>query len=651
MRFEIVGATESNFSFGMAPESGSVIDDCIKVTSSGQVPIHPSLRSPQSSGNGSSPVWIGNDSTPPHRATGGYEHFDQKQAWRSGKYCQSPLFIRLGEYNRGMDLLAELAHFNPDPALANWITDAVQKRFNEAQKEAAESIRLSEQMTRRDTELHAAQIKIQALTLELAHLRRMRFGARSEAFSAEERDLFQDTLASDVAAAEAELDRKQAEASATAEPQVPRVPRSRAGRQPLPDHLPRIEHRHEPASCTCGACGKDLVKIGEDISEQLDVEPARFFVHRHIRPQYACRACETVSAAPIPPAVIDGGMAAVGLYAWIIIGKYLDHLPLYRLEQIAARDQVVLSRSTMAEWVGRIGVALQPLADRLAMLLLERTVLHADETPVAQLDPGKGKTKRAYLSHRDFLRSWAYRSNALETGPPIVIFDYQTSRAGRHARDFLAGWQGHLMVDDFGGYKALFANGVTELGCLAHARRKYFDLNAAQVNPIAQEALSRIAALYAIEAQGRDMDIMARTRLRQEQAVPQLQSMHDWLLRTRVTVANGGGTAKAIDYSLRRWGALSRYATDGQLPIDNNPVENTIRPIALGKKNWLFAGSERAGKRAAAIQTLLGTAKLNGIDPAAWLRDTLEKLPTCLNSQIDSLLPLRSAEPLHEQSP
>ena len=187
------------------------------------------------------------------------------------------------------------------------------------------------------------------------------------------------------------------------------------------------------------------------------------------------------------------------------------------------------------------------------------------------------------------------------------------------------------------------------MGCLAHARRKYFDLNAAQPNSIAQEALSRIAALYVIEAQSQDMDAQARTQWRQEHAQPQLQSMHQWLLQTRVTVANGGGTAKAIDYSLRRWAALSCYATDGSLPIDNNPVENVIRPIALGRKNWLFAGSERAGQRAAAIQTLLGTAKLNGLDPAAWLRDTLEKLPTCLNSQIDSLLPLR-AQPIHYAS-
>lgn len=197
------------------------------------------------------------------------------------------------------------------------------------------------------------------------------------------------------------------------------------------------------------------------------------------------------------------------------------------------------------------------------------------------------------------------------------------------------------MVDDFGGYKALFTQGVTELGCLAHARRKFFDLNAAQPNAIAQEALTRIAALYEIEQQGRPMSCKERTVLRQSAAVPRLESLHAWLKTTRLTVANGGGTAKAIDYSLKRWPALARYATDGVLPIDNDPVENAIRPICLGKKNWLFTGSERAGIRAAAIQSLLATAQLNGLDPAAWLRNTLEKLPTCLNRNIDSLLPLR----------
>ena len=529
---------------------------------------------------------------------------------------------RSARYNPGMDLHAELARFNPSPELTNWLLGRLQQAADDAQAQTAE---LVEQVTCRDQELSLAKTKIQALTLELAHLRRMRFGIRSEALNAEQRELFDETVEADLTAAATELE--------ATSPKAARAPRERAGRQRLPEHLPRIEHRHEPESCTCGQCGRHLVQIGEDISEQLDVEPARFFVHRHIRPQYACRACETISAAVIPPSVIDGGLAAPGLLSWVVIGKYVDHLPLYRLEQIAARDGVTLARSTLAQWVGRLGVALTPLAERLTDLLKQRSVLHADETPVAQLDPGQGRTKRAYL--------WAWRSNDLDTGPPIVVFDYQASRAGRHAQAFLDNWQGHLMVDDFSGYKALFSQGVVELACFAHARRKFFELDAAQSNPIAREALERIAALYAIEVRGRDLDAAARMQLRQTEAVPLLEGLHAWLLRARVGVANGGGTARAIDYALKRWTALSRYAADGQLPLDNNPVENSIRPIALGRKNWLFAGSERAGQRAAAIQSLLATARLNGLDPAAWLRETLEKLPTCLNREINSLLPLR----------
>ena len=278
-----------------------------------------------------------------------------------------------------MDLAAELTQFNPDPALAAWVGKLIEQSRNDA-------------------------LKIQALTLELAYYKRIRFANRSEQFSAEQRELFEESWSTDASAQAAEAE----QLSPASKP----ARRERAGRQPLPEHLPRIEHRHEPDACTCGQCGKDLVKIGEDISEQLDVEPARFFVHRHIRPQYACRACETISAAPIPPAVIDGGMAAPGLLTWVMTSKFLDHLPLYRLEQIAARQQVPLARSTLAEWVGRVGVALQPLVDRLTVLLRERSVLHADETPVPQLDPGKGKTRKAYL--------WAYRSNDLEPGPAVV---------------------------------------------------------------------------------------------------------------------------------------------------------------------------------------------------------------------------------------
>jgi len=476
--------------------------------------------------------------------------------------------------------------------------------------------------------IRSQDIKIQALIQEVAYLRRIRYGVKNEAMSAEQRQLFEDDIVQDVAAVESELEL----------PATPATPRTRAGRQALPEHLERVDVRHEPESCTCPACQTNLVKIGEDVSEQLDIEPARFFVIRHIRPQYACRQCETVTAAPVAPAVIDGSLAAPGLLAWVATGKYLDHLPLYRLEQIAARQQVPLSRSTMSEWIGRMGFALQPLADRLTEMLKQRQVLHADETPVKQLDPGAGKTKRAYL--------WSYRSNDLDTGPPIVVFDYQSSRSGQHARDFLHGWQGSLMVDDYGGYKKLFAAdalcAVTELGCWAHARRKFFDLQADGTHPQAAEALRRIGKLYATEEAARLMeDAAARALHRQQHSLPVLADMHDWLIRSRIATADGSGLARAIDYSLNRWASLIRYAQTGNLPIDNNPVENTIRPIALGKKNWLFAGSERAGKRAAAIQSLFATAKLNGIEPAAWLKDTLEKLPVWTMRRIDELLPLK----------
>jgi transposase len=512
-----------------------------------------------------------------------------------------------------MNSTAELPQKPPDPALPDQVL--------------AQILALQLQLVERDAELKRRELKIQKLILELAHHKRIRFGCKSEILTSEQRDLFIDTGDEDGAAIVAELEQQQ-------KPTVAPRQHNRPGRNPLPPELPRIEHRHEPESCSCGECGRDLVKIGEDISEQLDVEPARFFVHRHIRPQYTCRACETITAAPVPAAIIDGGLAAPGLHAWVLIQKYLDHLPLYRIEKISERHGVRIARSTLAQWVGQLGVSLQPLVDRLAELLKQGKVLHADETPVQQLDPGKGKTKRAYI--------WAYRSNDLEHAPRIVVFDYQTSRSGAHARNFLQDWRGHLMVDDFGGYKALFQKGVTELACLAHCRRKFFDLHAAGGHPVAEEALLRIGQLYAVEAQARDGDMAARLALRQQEAMPLLKALHEWLVAQRLKTAKGTGLANAIDYSLKRWPALIRYIDSGYLPIDNNAAENTIRPITLGRRNWLFTGSERAGCRAAAIQTLLATAKLNGLEPYAWLKDTLEKLPAWPYIRIDELLPLRT---------
>lgn len=328
-----------------------------------------------------------------------------------------------------MNSTAELVRKALDQAMPDLVAGQVSAlQFQLADRDA--------KLAARDAELKRCELKIQNLILELAHHKRIRFGTKSEALTSEQRDLFVDASDEDGAAIVAELEQQQAPAAA------PRQ-HKRAGRNPLPPELPRIEHRHEPESCTCGDCGRDLVKIGEDISEQLDVEPARFFVHRHIRPQYACRTCETITAAPVPAAIIDGGLAAPGLHAWVLIQKYLDHLPLYRIEKISDRHGVPIARSTLAQWVGQLGVSLQPLVDRLAELLKQGKVLHVDETPVQQLDPGKGKTKRAYM--------WAYRSNDLEGAPRIVVFDYQISRSGVHARNFLQDWRGHLMVDDYAG--------------------------------------------------------------------------------------------------------------------------------------------------------------------------------------------------------
>jgi len=392
-----------------------------------------------------------------------------------------------------------------------------------------------------------------------------------------------------------------------------------------------VEVRHEPAACTCASCGASLSLIGEHVSEKLDCKPLEFFVRRDVHPQYACRDCETITAEPVAPTIIDGGIPAPGLIAQVVIAKHLDHLPLYRQEGIYERSGVSLSRSTMAEWVGSAGVQLQPLVAACKDELLAQPVIHVDETPVALLDPGAGKTQRAYL--------FGYRT--ADAKHPIVVFDFCESRSGKHAERFLGEYQGALMVDDYSGYKALFSKGMIELGCMTHARRKFVDLHKANQSTQAAEAIKRFGELYRIETAVRDLDPNARHRHRQTHARPRLESLHAWLMSLRQASLGGSGLAKAIDYTLRRWSALTRYLDDGRYPIDNNPIENAIRPIAVGRKNWLFMGSESAGRRAAAIIGLLGTAKANGHDPHAWLVDVLTRLPTTRNSQIGDLLPHR----------
>jgi transposase len=337
---------------------------------------------------------------------------------------------------------------------------------------------------------------------------------------------------------------------------------------------------------------------------------------------------------PVPPQVIDKGVATAGLLAQVLVAKYADHQPLYRQEAIFERAGVAIPRSTLAQWVGACGVQLQPLVDALRSALLERSVLHADETPVAMLVPGKGKTHRAYM--------WSYSSTAFDS-LRAVVYDFAETRAGAHAQAFLEGWSGKLVCDDYAGYKALFTAGRIEIGCLAHARRKFHDLWANHKSPVAAEALKFFAALYDIERQAHELSVDQRQRLRALESKPIMDKLHEWLLLQRSRATDGTAIAKAIDYSLKRWPALIRFLADGTLPIDNNWVENRIRPIALGRSNWLFAGSLRAGKRAAAVMSLIQSARLNGHDPYRYLRDVLERLPAQPASRIDELLPHRWA--------
>jgi len=494
-------------------------------------------------------------------------------------------------------------------------------------------------IARRDHEIAYKTAKIDKLTHELARLRRVQFSAKSERMNPEQRELFDEAMAADIAAVEAELDALQDSPSA-------KPPRAKPVRRPLPPELPREITVHAPEQCDCATCGTALTQIGTHASEKLDVKPPVFFVRRDEYPQLACPRCETIVAEPVARALIDRGQAAPGLLAQVAIQKYADHLPLYRQEAIFARHGISLSRSTLAEWLGHVGLRLQPLVDALRARLLTAEVLHADETPVAQLDPGAGKTKRAYLfayaGH-----GWPSDAGAGGAGAarrhdpqPIVIFDYCPTRAGKHAADFLGQWHGALMVDDYGGYKALFAHGITELGCWAHARRKFFDAHKASGSPVAKEALQHIGALYAIEATLRELDPQARGRERQRLLIPKLDALKRWLDELQPKVLGNTGLDKAVNYTLKRWSALARVADDGRYPIDNNPIENAIRPIAIGRKNWLFAGSETAGKRAAAIMSLIATAKANGIEPHAWLTDVLTRLPTTKDRDIESLLPL-----------
>lgn len=475
----------------------------------------------------------------------------------------------------------------------------------------------------KNRELRYRQTRIDQLTHEIAALKRLQYGKRSEQFTAEQMNLLDEAIDADLAALEIELEQLQ--------PTPADKQRHKPKRAPLPPHLPRTDIHHEPDDITC-SCGCQRIRVGEDISEKLDYTPGVFAVERHIRGKWACKACETLVQAPVAPHVIDKGIPTTGLLAQVLVAKYGDHLPLYRQERIFERAGLAIPQSTLGEWVGVCGVRLQPLIDALREALLQQGVLHADETPVQMLVPGKGKTQRAYV--------WAYAATQF-ADMRAVIYEFADSRAGEHARAFLGKWRGKLVCDDYSAYKAGFELGITEIGCAAHARRKFFELHANHKSQVAEQALKYFGALYDVERDVAELKPDRRREVRQERARPIADALHEWMVVQRKLVSEGSAIAKALDYSLKRWEALTRYLVDGHVPIDNNWLENQIRPWATGRSNWLFAGSLRAGKRAAAIMSLIRSAQLNGHDPYVYLKDVLTRLPTHRADDIATLLPHR----------
>ena len=408
-----------------------------------------------------------------------------------------------------------------------------------------------------------------------------------------------------------------------------RVPRA------LPTHLPRQTIVHAPASCNCPECGTVMRKLGEDVSEMLDFVPGYFIVLRHVRPKLSCSRCSKVVQLPAPSRPIDRGLPAPGLLAQVITAKYADHCPLYRQQAIYRRSGVELDRAVLADWVAAASQLLDPLVAALGQYVRGAQKLHADDTPVPVLDPGRGKTKTGRL--------WTYVRDdrpAASKDPPAVWYRYSPDRKGEHPRAHLRGYRGILQADAYSGFGQLYERKeIVEASCWAHARRKFYDLYMFDRSPIATEALQRIGALYAIEREIRGMSPAQRARVRQERAGPLLDELHAWLTATLRRVSIKSELAGAIKYALVRWSALTRYRDDGRIEIDNNTAERSIRPIVLGRRNYLFAGSDAGGERAANIYSLIGTALLNGIDPYLYLRHVLERIAEHPINRIETLLP------------
>ena len=483
--------------------------------------------------------------------------------------------------------------------------------------------------------LDEGQVEIDRLRLIIKQFQRARFGRSAERLDPDQMSFGLEELEADLARAEAR--RAAAMPPASADP-ILAAPAKPPHRAPLPAHLPRIETVIPVPHDACPECGGALHDAGATSSEMLDWIPAQIRVVRITRPKRACRCCGTLHQAPAPERVLAGGLATPGLIAHVLVSRYCDHLPLYRQSQILARHGLEISRSTLSGWIGAACWWLEALHERLVAQVMAADRVFADDTPLPVLDPGRGRTKIGRL--------WAYTRDDRSYGnnvPPAVVFHYAPDRTGARPAEHLKTFRGILQVDGYAGFEALADKGaVTLAACWAHVRRKFFELHEAG-SPVATEAVQRIGKLYEIEATIRDQPPDERLRVRQQQSLPLVEVLQAWLDLQLSRLPGRSRLAEAIRYALGRWSALTRFLDDGRIDLDTNPVERAIRPIALGRKNSLFAGSQGGANRWAIVASLVETAKLNGVEPFVWLRDSLTRMvdghPV---SRLDELLPWRA---------
>jgi transposase len=467
-------------------------------------------------------------------------------------------------------------------------------------------------------ERDVARAEIEKLRLLIRQLQRGQFGRRSERLDPDQLQLGLEDLEQTAAAVEAEQE-------AAARSSTPRAPRRR-NLGALPAHLPRVEVLVDVEDKSCSCCGGALHVIGEDTSEMLDIVPAQLRVKVIRRPRYGCRTCEgAVVQAPAPERPITGGMATEALLVHVLVAKYADFLPLYRQAAIFARQGVELDRSTLCDWVGRACWWLEPLWRLLHRHVMASTRIFADDTPLPVLDPGRGRTKTGRL--------WAYAVDDRPwngSTPPAVVYLYAEDRKGERPATHLAEFRGVLQVDGYGGFKGLLANrppGEIRLAfCWAHCRRRFYDIHQETGSPLAEEVLRRIGELYKVEAEVRGRPPGERRAIRHERSKPIVDALHGWLMAQLERVSGRSTLAEAIRYALRHWQGLVLFLDDGRLELDTNTVERTMRGVALGRKNSLFAGSDGGARHWAIVASLVTTAKLNGVEPLAWLTDVLERV-------------------------